>query len=136
LLEQICDEKSRPRGSGPLSQPAVEVTASGGMFSSTFSSWGKKLNSALDSGKAKVRNFLNRFSFQYGHPKFRLTSLSDTLSPSKQKACKHLMLRQLLRVHLSRGLLLLLVTLTPQQLLNLNAARALKDQKKISKASV
>ena len=55
LLEQICDEKSRPRGNGPSSQPIEEVASSGGLFSSTFSSWGKKLNSALDSGKAKVR---------------------------------------------------------------------------------
>ncbi len=86
LLEQICDEKSRPRGSGPSSQPAEEVTASGGVFSSTFSSWGKKLNSALDSGKAKVSQFFESFSSQQGHDKFRLTSLSDTLSPSKQEA--------------------------------------------------
>jgi hypothetical protein len=56
LLEQICDEKSRPRGSGPSFQPA-EGVPTGSILSTTFSSWGKKFNSAIDSGKAKVRLF-------------------------------------------------------------------------------
>jgi hypothetical protein len=70
LLEQICDEKSRPRGCGPSSQPAEQVTSSGGLFSSTFSSWGKKLNSALDVGKAKV--IFARFSCQGGNLKTQI----------------------------------------------------------------
>jgi hypothetical protein len=68
LLEQICDEKSRPRGCGPSSQPAEQVTSSGGLLSSTFSSWGKKLNSALDLGKAKV--IFATFSCHGGNLKF------------------------------------------------------------------
>jgi hypothetical protein len=70
LLEQICDEKSRPRGSGPSSQRAEDAAPAGGLLSSTFSLWGKKLNSALDSGKAKV------WSFQLGVNPV-LTTLSD-----------------------------------------------------------
>ena len=70
LLEQICDEKSRPRGAGPSSQPAEETAAAAGLLSSTFSSWGKKFNSAIDSGKAKVLFARNVF-----HPS--LTTASD-----------------------------------------------------------
>jgi hypothetical protein len=83
LLEQICDEKSRPRGSGPSSQRAEEA-APGGVLSSTFSSWGRKLSGALDSGKQKVWGF--QLCVTRVNNAFRSTNLFEPWKPTRREA--------------------------------------------------
>jgi hypothetical protein len=129
-LEQICDEKSRPRGSGPSSQPAEESQPSGGLFSLKLSSWGKKFNSALESGMAKVGTLLQVCSLPCNSI-FRLTNLFATLRLSKMTT-QEVMLDQVLIVLLFHVPLLLLIV----AVMRVWIAQLFNAQKKNKKASV